>query len=360
MTIRIFYTNMAREADMRHFQVDAHIYSKREIKRIARKTGKSRSEVVGAMVCLWGYVAVHSRDSGTIEGDYEDLADELDQDTEFWQAVESEGWLTCDVQANTVTVPEWQARFYTGSNSERCKTYRKNKAETKSERVASASQHVADQSRECRDHIDRVDKIIDTTEERIEEAAPAANLSSDLFEFKKNLQAAGMEIGSLPGWLSKAMSNGHASTYLQASRELAHTDLLSGDSPSHLGNFKNTSWVQRVANGEFSKGGPAPVDKESQRPFFPPAGKAMWPEEAKAWVNESDANRHAYEIWKSRSQKNADRDNSRGDTPPEGTPVPATIPPPVLKDPNESFDTAAAQRRALEQIAAFEKSNQGG
>ena len=58
---------------MRHFQVDAHIYSKREIKRIARKTGRSRSEVVGAMVCLWGYVAVHSRDSGTIEGDYEDL-----------------------------------------------------------------------------------------------------------------------------------------------------------------------------------------------------------------------------------------------------------------------------------------------
>ena len=67
-----------------------------------------------------------------------------------------------------------------------------------------------------------------------------------------------MEVGTLPGWLSKTMSNGHASTYLQASRELAHTDLLSGDSPSHLGNFKNTSWVQRVANGEFSKGGPAP------------------------------------------------------------------------------------------------------
>ena len=234
---------------MRHFQVDAHIYSKREIKRIARKTGKSRSEVVGAMVCLWGYVAVHSRDSGTIEGDYEDLADELDQDAEFWQAVESEGWLICDSEANTVTVPEWQARFYTGSNSERCKTYRKNKAQTQSERVATQSQHVADQSRECRDHIDRVDKIIDIKEDRIEEAAPAANLSSDLFEFKKNLQAAGMEVGSNLGWLSKIMANGHASTYLKASRELAHTDLLSGNSPAHLGNFKNTSWVQRVANG---------------------------------------------------------------------------------------------------------------
>ena len=348
---------------MRHFQVDAHIYSKREIKRIARKTGKSRSEVVGAMVCLWGYVAVHSRDSGTIEGDYEDLADELDQETEFWQAVESEGWLTCDVQANTVTVPEWQARFYTGSNSERCKTYRKNKVQTKSERVASASQHVTDQSRECHDHIDRVDKIIDIKEERIEEAAPAANLSSDLFEFKKNLQAAGMEVGTLPGWLSKTMSNGHASIYLKASRELAHTDLLSGDSPSHLGNFKNTSWVQRVANGEFSKGGPAPQaepeDPMEQWVQVHAAGKRMKRKDAIAWTKDP-ANAEYIEIYKSRSQKNADRDAHRGDTPPEGTPLPAAVPRPVLKNADESFDTAAAQRRALEQIAAFEKSSQGG
>ena len=347
---------------MRHFQVDAHIYSKREIKRIARKTGKSRSEVVGAMVCLWGYVAVHSRDSGTIEGDYEDLADELDQDAEFWQAVESEGWLTCDCEANTITVPEWEARFYTGSNAERCKTYRKNKAKTQSERVATQSQHVTDQSRECHDHIDRdrIEKNIDIKENRIEEAAPAANLSSDLMFFKKNLQAAGMQVGSLPGWLSKIMANGHASMYLKASSELAHTNLLSGDSPTTINNFKNTSWVQRVANGEFSRGGPAPVDKEKQRPFFPPAGKPMWPEEAKAWVNESESNRHAYEVWQKKSKKNSDRDTRRGDTPPEDAPVPETIPRPTLKSADEDFDTAAAQRRALEQIAAFEKSKQGG
>ena len=76
---------------MRHFSVDAHIVSKREVKRIARASGKSRAEVVGLMVCLWGYVAVHSRDTGTIEGDYEDLADELGADASFWGIVESEG-----------------------------------------------------------------------------------------------------------------------------------------------------------------------------------------------------------------------------------------------------------------------------
>ena len=255
-------------------------------------------------------------------------------------------------------MPEWQARFYTGSNSERCKTYRKNKAETKSERVASASQHVTDQSRECHDHIDRVDKIIDIKEERIEEAAPAANLSSDLFEFKKNLQAAGMEIGSLPGWLSKAMSNGHASTYLKASRELAHTDLLSGDSPSHLGNFKNTSWVQRVANGEFSKGGPAPQaepeDPMEQWVQVHAAGKRMKRKDAIAWTKDP-ANAEYIEIYKSRSKKNADRDAARGDSPPEGTPLPAAIPPPVLKDLNESFDTEGARERELAKLAQYLK-----
>ena len=86
----------------------------------------------------------------------------------------------------------------------------------------------------------------------------------------------------------------------------------------------------------------------------------MWPEEAKEWVNKSESNRHAYEVWQQRSQKNADRDAHRGDTPPEDAPVPAAIPRPVLKSADEDFDTAAAQRRALEQIAAFEKSSQGG
>ena len=102
---------------MRHFPVDAHIYSKREVKRISRATGKSRSEVVGAMVCLWGYMAVHSRDTGTVDGDLEDLADELDQDVEFWQAVIKEGWLAAD--GETISIPHWEERFYTGSNSER-------------------------------------------------------------------------------------------------------------------------------------------------------------------------------------------------------------------------------------------------
>ena len=78
----------------------------------------------------------------------------------------------------------------------------------------------------------------------------------------------------------------------------------------------------------------------------------MWPDEAKAWVNESEANRHAYEVWKDRSKKNADRDTHRGDTPPADAPIPQAIPRPVLKNADEDFDTEAAKEKALAALAA--------
>ena len=81
----------------------------------------------------------------------------------------------------------------------------------------------------------------------------------------------------------------------------------------------------------------------------------MWPDEAKAWVNESEANRHAYEVWKGRSKKNTERDAHRGDTPPEGTPVPAAIPRPTLKSADEDFDTEGARERELAKLAQYLK-----
>jgi len=339
---------------MRHFQVDAHIYSKREVKRIARKTGKSRSEVVGAMVCLWGYVAVHSRDTGTIDGDYEDLADELDQDAEFWQVVQSEGWLTCDPDAMTITVPEWQARFYTGTPSERGKKYRKSQAEKENERSPSARRTETN----THEHIDRIDNRIKDKrikEERIEEPAPAGDLSSVLFNFKKNLQAAGVAVGTIPSEVMNALQNGEAATYLRASRELSHTSLMDRPSPPHIGNFKKLDWVQRLANGEFSKGGPAPQE-EPEDPMdrwvtVHAAGKRMRRRDAIAWTQDP-ANAEYIEAYQNRGKRNLDRDTHRGDTPPEGTPLPAAIPRPTLKDPHEDFDTEGAKEKALAALAA--------
>ena len=340
---------------MRHFQVDAHIYSKREVKRIARKTGKSRSEVVGAMVCLWGYVAVHSRDTGTIEGDYDDLADELDQDAEFWQAVQSEGWLTCDHDAMTITVPEWQDRFYTGTPSERGKKYRKSQAQKENERSPSARRTETN----THEHIDRIDNRIKDKiikEERIEEPAPAGNLSSVLFNFKKNLQAAGVAVGNLPPKVVDALSNGEAATMIEAARQLPYTRFMQGPSPATPHNFKNLKWVHEVASGMHSKGGPAPqaapVDPMDEWVQVHAAGKRMRRRDAIAWTQDP-ANAEYIEAYFNRGKRNLDRDAHRGDTPPADAPIPQAIPRPTLKDPNESFDTEEAKEQALAALAAY-------
>ena len=342
---------------MRHFQVDAHIYSKREVKRIARKTGKSRSEVVGAMVCLWGYVAVHSRDTGTIEGDYDDLADELDQDAEFWQVVQSEGWLTCDPEAMTITVPEWEARFYTGSNAERCKTYRENKAKTKSERVATQSQHVTDQSRQCHEHIE--DKIIKDNKIK-EKRREESNLSSDLLDlFLRNLADAGMQLPrKLPAWVPDALQGPDAQTYVNAAAELKHTNFMAQESPTHIGNFQTLEWVERLASGVLRKNGPVatapkpepadPLDRKVKNPYTALDCTLRELQEYKA--NPENAN--AIARIDRKYKRNLDRDAQRGDTPPADAPIPQAIPPVVLKNADEDFDTEAAKEKALAALAA--------
>ena len=364
---------------MRHFQVDAHIYSKREVKRISRKSGKSRSEVVGAMICLWGYVAVHSRDTGTIDGDYDDLADELDQEVGFWEVVESEGWLKRDPENVTITVPEWAERFYTGSNSERCRKYRKTKAEQQSERVATLSQHDHDTEENSRDtERARRDHIVENSnsikenkriENRIEEPAQAGT-ATRLNEFWTNLTRAGMPLDAKqPYWLRQAMNNGQGELLLAASKEIGNTKFLEGDNPTTLANFnpktpKAQAWLERLAGGEFSSGGKIAVPEgKPQKEVFPPAGKKMTPGEAKEWVNESEGNRHAYEVWRERSRRDTGRDSSRGE--PVGVDVEESqadivtepVQRPTLRDADEDFSTKAAQAAALNQIASWSEEN---
>lgn len=324
MTIRIFYVNTAKEGEMSRFiQIDCHLKDKPEIVEMRMLMGlednaDSNATILGPLVLLWSYAQIHAEKDGKIKMRWEFMPQMFGGTTEFWDACKEVGWIT--YENSCICVSKWEETFYSKTSAGRSKKYRDEQKETKRAHASARehSEYTPEQNEQnAAPRLDKIREDKNIIEDRIEEAAPAANLSSSLFEFKKNLQAAGMEVkGDLPGFLLKIMANGHASTYLKASREIVHTDLLSSDRPVHLGNFKNTSWVERLAKGEFSKGGPAPIDKESQRPHFPPAGKPMWPDEAKAWVNESEANRHAYEVWKGRSKKNTERDAHRGDTPP--------------------------------------------
>ena len=349
----------------RFIQIDCHLKDKPEIVEMRMLLGlddnaASNATILGPLVLMWSYAQIHAEKDGKIKMRWEFMPQMFGGTAEFWDACKEVGWIT--YESSCICVSKWEETFYSKTSAGRSKKYRDEQKGTKRAH-ASAYEHseynTEQNEQNAAPRIDKIreDKII--KEDRIEEAAPAANLSSDLFEFKKNLQAAGMEVGSLPGWLSKAMSNGHASTYLQASRELAHTELLSGDSPSHLGNFKNTSWVQRVANGEFSKGGPAP----QADPVDPAKAKrtVTWCEGKRLTIAEEEAakthpdTKHLWEHYQRMHKRNLARDAHRGDTPPEGTPVPETIPRPTLKSADENFDTEGARERELAKLAKFMK-----
>jgi hypothetical protein len=351
---------------MRHFSVDAHIVSKREVKRIARASGKSRAEVVGLMVCLWGYVAVHSRDTGTIEGDYEDLADELGADASFWGIVESEGWLACDAAGPTITVPNWQERFYTGSSSARSKKYREAQAE-RSPSARERSPSDSERSEVCRERIDRIDIEIENkkedkkTDREKEDIAPqgVSSLSDLVDEFWGNLSAAGMRLPSQkPYWLRQELSNGSGAVLLAASRQIANTGLLEGTTPAHLGNFKNDAWVSRLAAGAFNRpGSPSPAappgrppDPEDEWIMFHPAGKRMRRREIKEWLKNPDN----LEVFREYQEKYGRKPEVKPPPPVDDSkPIPAidlSMPPDV--------STEEAKKIALNQIAQWQQNEE--
>jgi hypothetical protein len=178
--------------------------------------------------------------------------------------------------------------------------------------------------------------------------------------FLKRLGKAGLHVPQAPFWLLKAMSNGRADTYLKAAEELQYTKFMEGEKPTSIENFRENrfGWVEQLASGKWSKGGPAPqaapVDRMEEYVTVPAAGARMKRKDAKAWMADP-ANAEYVEIYNNRTQRNLNRDAHRGDTPPEGTPVPETIPRPTLKNADENFDTEGARERELAKLEKFMK-----
>ena len=154
------------------------------------------------------------------------------------------------------------------------------------------------------------------------------------------------------------MSNGRSDTYLRAAEELQYTKFMEGDKPTSIDNFKEKSfgWVEQLASGRFSKGGPAPqaapADRMDEWVEVYAAGKKMRRRDAIAWTQDP-ANEEYIEAYKNRGKRNLDRDNHRGDTPSADAPIPQAITPPVLKNADEDFDTEKAKEQALAALAAY-------
>jgi len=281
--------------------------------------------------------------------------------------------LACDAAGPTITVPNWQERFYTGSSSARSKKYREaqsKRSPSDSERSPSARERSpsdSERSEVCREHIDRIDieienKIKDKKIDREKEDSVPQDFSSlsDLVdEFWGNLSAAGMRLPpQQPYWLRQELSNGSGAVLIAASRQIANTGLLEGSAPAHLGNFKNGAWVSRLAAGDFNRpGSPGPAappgrppDPENEFIMFHPAGKRMRRREVKEWLKNPDN----LEVFREYQEKYGRKPEVKPPPPVDDSkPIPAidlSLPPDV--------STEEAKKIALNQIAQWQQNEE--
>ena len=360
----------------RFIQVDCHLKDKPEVVEMRMLLGmednaQGNAAILGPLVLLWSYAQVHAEKDGRIKMRWEFMPKMFGGTAEIWDALKEVGWIT--YENGEICVSKWEETFYSKTPAGRSKKYRDDKKET-NRAHASARERTQypreqnDQNAAPRIEENRVEEIR-KEESRIEETAPAGT-ATRLNEFWTNLTRAGMPLDAKqPYWLRQAMNNGQGELLLAASREIGNTKFLEGDNPTTLANFnpktpKAQAWLERLAGGEFSSGGKIAVPEgKPQKEVFPPAGKKMTPGEAKEWVNESDGNRHAYEVWRERSRRDTGRDSSRGE--PVGVDVEESqadivtepVQRPTLRDANEDFSTKAAQAAALNQIASWSEEN---
>jgi hypothetical protein len=89
---------------------DLALPAKPEVQELVDLTGDPVEVVVYRLLQLWGWASMHCAD-GTAKMTLPRLCRVCGASVEFWQAVESVGWLEIDETVATVAVPGWDRRF---------------------------------------------------------------------------------------------------------------------------------------------------------------------------------------------------------------------------------------------------------
>ena len=89
-------------------KIDCAIDRKPEVLTVATMVGCPEELVIGRLVRLWAW-AVHVTEDGTVAMPPERLERVAGGDVEFWQAVESVGWI--QIEGDQITIPGWEDRF---------------------------------------------------------------------------------------------------------------------------------------------------------------------------------------------------------------------------------------------------------
>ena len=320
---------------------------------------------VGSLVKLWCYIQQHG-DAGKIQCSLQKLCRRTKIRRDVGELIVDSEWFN---QADgLIEIVDWQKKFFDGSADRLAVEREQNRKRQQNFRD---THHKEDENvTERNGNVTRyetlrngsvtpieVDRYIEE-EEYKEVEVDRDGTATKLDLFLKRLGKAGLHVPKAPFWLLEAMSNGKGDVYLAAAEQLQYTKYMEMEKPTTIDNFKVKSfgWVQRLANGEFSKGGPAPqaatVDPSKVKRTVPwCGGKRLTRAEEDAAKTHPDT-KHLWEHYQSRLKRDLDRDTHRGDTPSADAPISQAIPIPTLKNADENFDTEGAKERELAKLAA--------
>jgi hypothetical protein len=91
-------------------QIDCNLATKPEIEELIDLTGEDRYVIVGRIVGFWAWAGLNA-DGGTARMTMPRLCRMFGGTPDFWQAVESVGWLEFGQDGQTVGIPGWERRF---------------------------------------------------------------------------------------------------------------------------------------------------------------------------------------------------------------------------------------------------------
>jgi hypothetical protein len=91
-------------------QIDCNLASKPEVEELIDLTGEDRYLIVGRIVGFWTWAGLNA-DGGTARMTMPRLCRMFGGTPDFWQAVESVGWLSFGRDGQSVEIPGWERRF---------------------------------------------------------------------------------------------------------------------------------------------------------------------------------------------------------------------------------------------------------
>jgi hypothetical protein len=251
---------------------DLALPEKPEVQELIDLTGEPVEVVIYRMLQLWGWASLHCAD-GRAKMTPPRLCRVCGGTIDFWQAVESVGWLEFDETTATVAVPGWDRRFSQAAKSRAQQSHRSRDYEERNpgrKRPARPSDAQASDAptaeRRRREDIEEIEDPPPPRDAAQFEALRAAWNKGHGRPWKPHTPPKGREgVADDPQWLQAA---------LEAIPKLAGCRYF--ETPVTLPQFMGDGFVTNVLGGQYDNAKASKVGRPATRGIDEPAPPREW------------------------------------------------------------------------------------